>query len=256
VIKWAAVVVLIAVTVLMLAMYTAAVANPDPEHNSRNSVDWNGIYRGVLPCADCEGIETVVVLDKEGEYRMWSRYLGKDTGVIAEQGQFAWNDAGSAVRFLGPSNMQFLVGENRLIRLAQDGSRMGGKIGEAYVLTRLGEGIAGKYWKLIELNGKPVPKLEREPYVLLDEEGGRLSGFGGCNRLGGTFELDEMTSFIRFAQIFSTRMVCEAGTAIELDLNDALQNVDSYTLAGNRLTLNRTSFFTPLAQFELMDDPD
>lgn len=44
--------------------------------------------------------------------------------------------------------------------------------------------------------------------------------------------------------------------AIELDLNDALQNVDSYTLAGNRLMLKRASFFTPLAQFELMDDPD
>lgn len=52
-----------------------------------------------------------------------------------------------------------------------------------------------------------MPKLEREPYVLLDVEGGRLSGFGGCNRLGGTVGLDEMTSLIRFAQIVSTRMV-------------------------------------------------
>ncbi|WP_292980082.1 META domain-containing protein [Nitrosomonas sp.] len=109
---------------------------------------------------------------------------------------------------------------------------------------------------MIELSGKPVPKLEREPYVLLDVEGGRLSGFGGCNRLGGTVGLDEMTSLIRFAQIVSTRMMCEAGMAIELDLNDALQNADSYTLAGNRLALKRVSFFTPLAQFELMDDPD
>lgn len=164
-IKWVAVVILVAVAVLMLAMCAAPVANPDPEHNSRNSVDWGGIYRGVLPCADCEGIEMVVVLDREGGYRMWSRYLGKDTGMIAEQGQFTWNDAGSAVRLLG-SGAQFLVGENRLIRLAQDGSRLTGKMGEAYILTRLGEGIAGKYWKLIELSGKPVPKLEREPYVL------------------------------------------------------------------------------------------
>lgn len=130
-IKWVAVVILVAVAVLMLAMCAAPVANPDPEHNSRNSVDWGGIYRGVLPCADCEGIEMVVVLDREGGYRMRSRYLGKDTGMIAEQGQFTWNDAGSAVRLLG-SGAQFLVGENQLIRLAQDGSRLTGKMGGLY----------------------------------------------------------------------------------------------------------------------------
>ena len=34
----------------------------DDQHNSRNSLDWNGVYKGVLPCADCEGIETVITL--------------------------------------------------------------------------------------------------------------------------------------------------------------------------------------------------
>ena len=25
-------------------------------HTSKNALDWNGIYQGTLPCADCEGI--------------------------------------------------------------------------------------------------------------------------------------------------------------------------------------------------------
>ena len=37
------------------------VENKNPADNSRNSVDWNGTYRGIVPCADCEGIKTEVV---------------------------------------------------------------------------------------------------------------------------------------------------------------------------------------------------
>ena len=37
-------------------------------HNAENSLDIAGVYKGVLPCADCEGIETTIVLkdDKIG----------------------------------------------------------------------------------------------------------------------------------------------------------------------------------------------
>ena len=28
------------------------------EHNAKNSLDYIGMYKGILPCADCEGIET------------------------------------------------------------------------------------------------------------------------------------------------------------------------------------------------------
>ena len=26
------------------------------DHNSQNSLDWSGTYKGIIPCADCEGI--------------------------------------------------------------------------------------------------------------------------------------------------------------------------------------------------------
>ncbi|GGD94473.1 copper resistance protein NlpE [Planktosalinus lacus] len=29
---------------------------------SENSLDWHGTYQGILPCADCEGIQTEVTL--------------------------------------------------------------------------------------------------------------------------------------------------------------------------------------------------
>lgn len=33
--------------------------------NSMTSVDWVGSYQGILPCADCEGIKTQIVLNKD-----------------------------------------------------------------------------------------------------------------------------------------------------------------------------------------------
>ena len=35
------------------------------EHNSQNSLDWEGVYKGILPCADCDGIETEIVINSD-----------------------------------------------------------------------------------------------------------------------------------------------------------------------------------------------
>ena len=36
----------------------ASSAEIDSAHNAQNSLDWAGDYQGILPCADCEGINT------------------------------------------------------------------------------------------------------------------------------------------------------------------------------------------------------
>jgi uncharacterized lipoprotein NlpE involved in copper resistance len=59
--------------------------NPDPAHVARNSLDWAGSYRGLLPCADCDGIETVVRLENDGTYRLQLKYRGRSDEVFTEQ---------------------------------------------------------------------------------------------------------------------------------------------------------------------------
>lgn len=47
-------------------------------------------WRGVLPCADCEGIETSLFLEKDGTWVMNERYLGaREPTVIASWGTWA-----------------------------------------------------------------------------------------------------------------------------------------------------------------------
>ena len=35
-----------------------AVDTVSASDNSQNSLDWEGTYKGIIPCADCEGIKT------------------------------------------------------------------------------------------------------------------------------------------------------------------------------------------------------
>ena len=43
-------------------------ATTDDINNSENSLDWAGIYTGVLSYADCEGIQTVLRIDANKNY--------------------------------------------------------------------------------------------------------------------------------------------------------------------------------------------
>jgi heat shock protein HslJ len=223
--------------------------DPDPSHNASNSLDWAGAYRGVLPCADCEGIETVVVLAEGGTYSTHSRYLGKDHKVFSEEGRFTWNKKGNTVTLADRKLSRYFVGENRLTRLTLDGAPINGTLAENYVLAKLADGVTEKYWKLIELNGQPLPALIREPYFILKAPNSRVNGFGGCNTFTGSYKINEAVSRISFDQVASTLMACPSGMDVEEAFHEVLRAVDNYSLDGKRLTLNRARM-APLARFE------
>ncbi len=219
----------------------------DQAHNSRNSVDWSGTYQGTLPCADCPGIHYKISLHEDGTYQLSTQYLEKSDSVYTESGQFTWNDAGSQIT-LEERGEKFQVGENRLFHLDMEGNRITGDLAEHYILEKAAGRITGRYWKLIEVNGKAVEpgSTQKEPYIQLNEEDERLEATGGCNGLGGTFELKEPNR-IKFSQIIGTMMACD-NMEVETGLINALQTADSYHLNGDSLQLFRARM-APLAKF-------
>ena len=107
--------------------------------NSMVSLDWNGNYRGTMPCADCQGIETSLALNKDGSYVLKTTYLGKSDVVNEKTGKFTWNTAGSTITLDGISNApnQYLVGENVLFQLDMSGKRITGDLAEKYQLKKV-----------------------------------------------------------------------------------------------------------------------
>lgn len=116
---------------------TAQNANVAAEHNARVSLDWAGTYRGILPCADCEGIETTIVLQADGQYQQQNRYLGKASPIFHREGTFVWNANGNQITLPGTAPEYYFVSEGWLLRLATDGSRITGPLAEHYRLNKV-----------------------------------------------------------------------------------------------------------------------
>ena len=107
--------------------------------NSQNSLDWEGTYKGIIPCADCEGIKTEITIKYDLTYVIKTIYLGKVDGKTFEKtGRFFWDKTGSNITLeeLNGNPVQFKVGENQLIQLDLEGKIITGALAEKYVLKK------------------------------------------------------------------------------------------------------------------------
>ncbi|MCF1716687.1 copper resistance protein NlpE N-terminal domain-containing protein [Flavihumibacter sp. RY-1] len=218
--------------------------------NSMTSVDWDGVYSGVMPCADCEGIETTLQLMKDKTYTLTRIYLGKSSEPITSSGSFTWDANGANIQLSGEDPGKFKVGENQLMHLDKDGNRIMGELASKYVLTKDLSGLTEKYWKLVELNGKPVTKtddMRKEPHMILHTAGRRINATGGCNNMMGGYEILP-DNRIRFTKMASTLMACP-NMEVEDRFREVLEMADNYNLDGDKLVLNKARM-APLARFE------
>lgn len=215
--------------------------------NSMTSLDWNGTYKGVTPCADCEGIETVLTLNLDKTYILTTKYLGKkESNLISSSGSFTWSADGSTIKLEGIKNgpSQYKVGENVLFQLDMSGQMITGQLAPKYRLEKQSAAttvsdasMTDTYWKLTELLGKPVDTAvkRKEMFLQFDKEGDRVTGSGGCNAISGTYKLEAMGK-ITMSKMASTRMACPA-MQDESAFLQALSKVNTYIVTGNKLQL-------------------
>lgn len=111
---------------------------PDAAHNSENSLDWAGLYKGEFPCADCPGIDISLQLKDDETYKMTYSYQERNTD-IKEKGTFKWNDEGSNITLFANDSTKsgsFKVGENKLIKLDNQGQPIKGKMADKFILKK------------------------------------------------------------------------------------------------------------------------
>lgn len=107
-------------------------------HNSRNSLDYDGTYKGTIPCADCSGIEVEITLKKDGSYAKTMTYLGKETNsVFRSEGTYTWDETGSKITLNGEKDSDiYKVGENKLTMLDGNGDPVTGDLADLYILKK------------------------------------------------------------------------------------------------------------------------
>ena len=222
-------------------------------HTAQNSLDWNGTYSGVLPCADCSGIETGLTLNADNTYLLTTSYLGKqDPGTNTLEGKFEWN--GNFINLLGIKKGErpttYKVEENRIRQMDLKGKEIEGNLAKSYVLTKNGNpNVEDRRWQLVELYGKPVTGEPETHYVLFHSKDGRIEAKAGCNTMSWNYVIKNELR-LQTEKGISTLMACPDN--LEDELSRAISEADNLSTDGEHLSLNKARM-APMARFELAE---
>jgi len=105
--------------------------------NAQNSLDVAGTYKGVLPCADCEGMETTIELKTDSTYSRIIKYLGKKENGFTASGKWTWiNGSVISLGSIKEGPNQYFVAEGKLIQLDMSGNRITGELAAKYELKK------------------------------------------------------------------------------------------------------------------------
>jgi copper homeostasis protein (lipoprotein) len=248
----------------------------DVAHSPKNTVDYVGTYKGILPCSDCHGLETELVINENSTFSVKTKYQGKGDKVYMQKGHFTWNKKGNIVILTeiknGPN--QYLVGKRTLTQLDIYGEKVKGSLADDYILSKqptdtssletvegskaptvdLNSRMAtttviqkvnpavGKYtlaetkWKLISLNKKGAVIKGKKTYYLT------LNSKDA--RFAAYFGCNEIagnyvmpsSSTLSFTGIISTKMAC-ADMTLESHFFTTLAETHSYKIENETLAL-------------------
>ena len=105
---------------------TTAPANSQttPPPAAAASDPFRGTYNGVLPCADCDGLQTSLTLDGAGNYTIQSTKLGNKPEDHTASGLYRYTTDKKHLQLdNNASNLTFMVGDSFLEVRLPDGSK-------------------------------------------------------------------------------------------------------------------------------------
>jgi len=245
--------------------------------DAKNTLDYEGTYKGILPCADCEGIQTEICINENATYTLKTTYLGKGAKIFIQKGNFSWNKKGNIISLENVANgpNQYEVAKNSLTQLDITGKKITGNHAADYILAKqkatiendaaidetkttvdlnnrmesqtvikkvnpaVGKvALAETKWKLMTLGGKSTKQSGKKIYFLkLNSKDGRFNGYAGCNNFSGNYVMPSAFG-ISFSNVISTMMACPK-MGLERRFSTMLGEVDNYALKDNILQLKK-----------------
>lgn len=247
----------------------------DDSHMAKISGGYIGTYKGILPCADCQGLETEIAINENSTFCIKRKYDGKGDKVYIQKGNFTWNKKGDIIILTGVENGadHYLVGKNKLTQLDISEKKFIGNLADEYILSKqpnntfdietaeenaptvdlnsrissttviekvnpaLGKcTLAETKWKLVLLNNEGVVQKGKDVYYLkLKSKDGRFVALSGCNSIIGYYAMPSPTT-LSFTGITSTKMPC-ADMVLESHFFTMLGETKSYRLEKDNLIL-------------------
>jgi copper homeostasis protein (lipoprotein) len=136
-IKKSLVILLLAALVISGLVSCVSSREIDNAHNSRNSLDWAGVYTGTTPSASGSGINVRLRLNQDERFVLWYEYVDKPDSQYSWTGPFTWDKKGEIIYLqIKEWPSYYKVEENRLIQLDMKGKLITGDLADNYVLTK------------------------------------------------------------------------------------------------------------------------
>jgi len=106
-------------------------------HNSKISLDWEGVYTGTIPSASGMGIDVRLKLNKDESFELRYEYIGRPENLSNWTGSFKWDDTGSVIILnINDAPPYYKVAENYLVQLDMNGKPITGILADFYVLKK------------------------------------------------------------------------------------------------------------------------
>jgi len=95
--------------------------------------------------------------------------------------------------------------------------------------------LENKKWILTAIAGKPLPKLEKTPFPVFDQQKQSAGGDTGCNSFGGSYKTE--ANKISITEIISTMSACieDERMSVEREFLGSLQKTNRFEIKGGKL---------------------
>jgi heat shock protein HslJ len=235
--------------ILIIGMSACKSKESNRGDQSKSTFDRQGTYTGIIPCADCPGIQLQITLNQDYTYKIVEEYQGKKYAVYKSAGTFQWESGDSYIVLndLNGRPSRYKTGENTLTQLDMYGNVISGELAENYILVKIDEELVDKHWTLVELLGNPVDPQEN--IYITFHQNSRVSGNSGCNTFSGNYQLKTDYRHFALSHLITTQKMC-LNMDTEDQVNKVLASVDNYVVNNDTLILNRARM-APLAKFEV-----
>ena len=223
-------------------------------HTAENSLDWEGTYMGILPFADCEGIETWLTLNEDLSFTLVRNYL-KNEAVLSDTtvGDFEWQKNNVKLQENKPNGetLFFSIEENQVRQLTNNAEQIEGELANHYVLTKTGNpAVENKRWQIVEIFGKTVNSKPDTHYLIFHADENKLEAKANCNIILSPYSITQQYR-IKISEGISTMMACEDN--LEAELIKALHMADNISFTESTLTLNKGRM-SPLLKLKLVEN--
>lgn len=105
-------------------------------HTAENSLDYQGIYKGTLPAADCPGIEATLTINQDSTFTLNYIYIDRKDSKFDDKGTYTIDGAILTTKGEDGAITYYKVEEGQVRMLDAEKQPVTGPLAEHYILKK------------------------------------------------------------------------------------------------------------------------